>query len=261
MAKAENEECKNETSGMIDEAASKDKGHKEELKLSFKRPDKVLPCPRCNSPDTKFCYFNNYNVNQPRHFCKSCQRYWTAGGTVRNVPVGAGRRRNKHLGSQCHPLTVSSDVGPATLVESESSSPGPTSSPNEMVLKFGPESPHCDPVPTLLQPSLYHRALPHEIATLRPSENTVVPLGPAPDISWQFVPASYWNCIPVLVAGSGNVSLALSNGFTSPPLFTTRRGLQVLGKHSRDTDTTNEEIADKCISAPKTLRIHDSDEA
>ncbi|KAI5071146.1 hypothetical protein GOP47_0013397 [Adiantum capillus-veneris] len=53
-------------------------------------------CPRCNSTETKFCYFNNYNVNQPRHFCKHCQRYWTAGGTLRNVPVGAGKRKNKH---------------------------------------------------------------------------------------------------------------------------------------------------------------------
>ncbi|KAL4015807.1 hypothetical protein IC575_023409 [Cucumis melo] len=64
-----------------------------------KKPDKILPCPRCNSMDTKFCYFNNYNVNQPRHFCKNCQRYWTAGGTMRNVPVGAGRRKNKNSSS------------------------------------------------------------------------------------------------------------------------------------------------------------------
>ncbi|KQK09823.1 dof zinc finger protein 5 [Brachypodium distachyon] len=57
-----------------------------------------LPCPRCRSRDTKFCYFNNYNVNQPRHFCKACHRYWTAGGALRNVPVGAGRRKNRPLG-------------------------------------------------------------------------------------------------------------------------------------------------------------------
>ncbi|XAR55985.1 hypothetical protein NMG60_11036254, partial [Bertholletia excelsa] len=62
---------------------------------TLKKPDKILPCPRCNSMETKFCYFNNYNVNQPRHFCKNCQRYWTAGGTMRNVPVGSGRRKNK----------------------------------------------------------------------------------------------------------------------------------------------------------------------
>ncbi|KAL3851385.1 hypothetical protein ACJIZ3_013267 [Penstemon smallii] len=60
-----------------------------------KRPDKIIPCPRCKSMETKFCYFNNYNVNQPRHFCKGCHRYWTAGGALRSVPVGAGRRKNK----------------------------------------------------------------------------------------------------------------------------------------------------------------------
>ena len=54
-----------------------------------------LPCPRCRSRDTKFCYFNNYNVNQPRHFCRACHRYWTAGGAIRNVPVGSGRRKNR----------------------------------------------------------------------------------------------------------------------------------------------------------------------
>ena len=26
---------------------------------------------------------------------QACQRYWTEGGTLRNVPVGAGRRKNK----------------------------------------------------------------------------------------------------------------------------------------------------------------------
>ncbi|KAJ7525457.1 hypothetical protein O6H91_17G052000 [Diphasiastrum complanatum] len=60
-----------------------------------KKLDNPLPCPRCDSLQTKFCYFNNYNVNQPRHFCKQCQRYWTAGGTLRNVPIGAGRRKHK----------------------------------------------------------------------------------------------------------------------------------------------------------------------
>lgn len=53
-----------------------------------------LPCPRCQSTNTKFCYYNNYNLSQPRHFCKSCRRYWTHGGTLRNVPVGGGTRKN-----------------------------------------------------------------------------------------------------------------------------------------------------------------------
>jgi len=167
-------------------------------------------CPRCQSPNTKFAYWNNYNSQQPRFFCKvrmglawlarckagpgagsartecagaagsrrfggcecpgpalviypwpkacrhfllsddhprpqprrpaggagpgtgcgllragpraenfwsghrcpphtpnarpallqACQRYWTAGGTLRNVPVGAGRRKNSKSGRE-----------------------------------------------------------------------------------------------------------------------------------------------------------------
>lgn len=53
-----------------------------------------LPCPRCDSINTKFCYYNNYNLAQPRYFCKSCRRYWTRGGTLRNVPVGGGTRKS-----------------------------------------------------------------------------------------------------------------------------------------------------------------------
>lgn len=68
-------------------------------KRLIKKPNKPLPCPRCESMDTKFCYFNNYNVNQPRHLCRKCQRYWTAGGSLRKVPVGAGRRKSKHAAS------------------------------------------------------------------------------------------------------------------------------------------------------------------
>ncbi|CAA6665617.1 unnamed protein product [Spirodela intermedia] len=67
----------------------------------------ALPCPRCNSADTKFCYFNNYNVNQPRHFCRACQRYWTAGGTIRNVPVGAGRRKARPAAGEAFIFTCS----------------------------------------------------------------------------------------------------------------------------------------------------------
>ncbi|KAG6412320.1 hypothetical protein SASPL_124996 [Salvia splendens] len=55
----------------------------------------ILNCPRCDSLNTKFCYYNNYNLSQPRHFCKSCRRYWTKGGVLRNVPVGGGCRKTK----------------------------------------------------------------------------------------------------------------------------------------------------------------------
>ncbi|KAJ4789083.1 Dof zinc finger protein [Rhynchospora pubera] len=53
-----------------------------------------IACPRCNSTNTKFCYYNNYNLSQPRHFCKNCRRYWTKGGALRNIPVGGGTRKN-----------------------------------------------------------------------------------------------------------------------------------------------------------------------
>ncbi|OWM87510.1 dof zinc finger protein DOF3.6-like [Punica granatum] len=58
-------------------------------------PEPGLKCPRCESTNTKFCYFNNYSLSQPRHFCKTCRRYWTRGGALRSVPVGGGCRRNK----------------------------------------------------------------------------------------------------------------------------------------------------------------------
>ncbi|XP_074349238.1 dof zinc finger protein DOF5.6-like isoform X2 [Apium graveolens] len=57
--------------------------------------DQPMKCPRCDSARTKFCYYNNYSLSQPRYFCKTCRRYWTKGGTLRNIPVGGGCRKNK----------------------------------------------------------------------------------------------------------------------------------------------------------------------
>ncbi|EFJ40859.1 Dof-type zinc finger protein [Volvox carteri f. nagariensis] len=74
-----------------DDNAAKDSGPRQKLP----RPEKKETCPRCNSLDTKFCYYNNYNIKQPRFYCKTCQRYWTAGGTLRNIAPGSGRRKSK----------------------------------------------------------------------------------------------------------------------------------------------------------------------
>ncbi|KAK9111350.1 hypothetical protein Scep_018869 [Stephania cephalantha] len=52
-------------------------------------------CPRCASTNTKFCYYNNYSLSQPRYFCKACRRYWTKGGSLRNVPFGGGCRKSR----------------------------------------------------------------------------------------------------------------------------------------------------------------------
>ncbi|XP_076915289.1 uncharacterized protein LOC143574585 isoform X1 [Bidens hawaiensis] len=72
------------------------------------RPQKpqALNCPRCNSAHTKFCYYNNYSLSQPRYFCKTCRRYWTDGGSLRNVPVGGGSRRNNRSSSSSSSSSV-----------------------------------------------------------------------------------------------------------------------------------------------------------
>ncbi|KAF8114989.1 hypothetical protein N665_0030s0038 [Sinapis alba] len=52
-------------------------------------------CPRCNSNNIRFCYYNNYSLSQPRYTCKNCRRLWTHGGTLRNIPAGGGGRKTK----------------------------------------------------------------------------------------------------------------------------------------------------------------------
>ncbi|THG23538.1 dof zinc finger protein DOF3.1-like [Camellia sinensis] len=67
-----------------------------------------LKCPRCESTNTKFCYYNNYNTSQPRHFCRNCKRYWTKGGTLRNVPIGGGTRSKNTKRTSSNPKRSSS---------------------------------------------------------------------------------------------------------------------------------------------------------
>ncbi|CAN8305974.1 unnamed protein product [Cochlearia groenlandica] len=83
-------------------------------------PEGTLNCPRCDSTNTKFCYYNNYNFTQPRYFCKGCRRYWTRGGTLRNVPVGGGCRKNNKKGKN----------GNSKSKQTSSSSLGNTPSPS-----------------------------------------------------------------------------------------------------------------------------------
>ncbi|CAH8355220.1 unnamed protein product [Eruca vesicaria subsp. sativa] len=44
---------------------------------------------------TRFCYYNNYSLAQPRYTCKYCRRFWTHGGAIRNIPVGGSVRKTK----------------------------------------------------------------------------------------------------------------------------------------------------------------------
>ncbi|XVF10343.1 hypothetical protein REPUB_Repub07fG0174700 [Reevesia pubescens] len=93
------------------------------------RPQKeqALNCPRCNSTNTKFCYYNNYSLTQPRYFCKTCRRYWTEGGSLRNIPVGGGSRKNKRSASSSISSSSSKKlpdlVTPPSLSQSSTQNP------------------------------------------------------------------------------------------------------------------------------------------
>ncbi|XP_066322246.1 dof zinc finger protein 2-like isoform X2 [Miscanthus floridulus] len=78
--------------------------------------EKALNCPRCNSTNTKFCYYNNYSLQQPRYFCKTCRRYWTEGGSLRNVPVGGGSRKNKRSSSAVSSAGASTSAAMSSTV-------------------------------------------------------------------------------------------------------------------------------------------------
>lgn len=130
--------------------------NKEESETSFsqettpKKPDKILPCPRCNSTDTKFCYYNNYNLNQPRHLCRNCQRYWTAGGTMRNIPVGAGRRKSKN--SYAATVALFDHMGVPESLRADCA--GDLKTAGTTILRFGSDSPNwgrsAAPVPSTI---------------------------------------------------------------------------------------------------------------
>ncbi|CAA2933659.1 cyclic dof factor 1-like [Olea europaea subsp. europaea] len=91
--------------------------------------------------DTRFCYFNDYSVNQPRHFCKMCQRYWTSGGTIRNVPVGSGRCKNKKASASNYGYMIVQDTLQAAQAIAITGMHFASLKPKGTVLVFGAESP------------------------------------------------------------------------------------------------------------------------
>ncbi|XP_065865141.1 dof zinc finger protein DOF2.1-like [Euphorbia lathyris] len=117
--------------------------------------EEALKCPRCDSMNTKFCYYNNYSLSQPRYFCKSCRRYWTKGGTLRNVPVGGGCRKNKRSSSSSSTTSSSSistrkpQIDPHLITSNPLlSSLHPTTTPydsNDLTLAFSRLQKHSNP--------------------------------------------------------------------------------------------------------------------
>lgn len=114
-------------------------------------------CPRCDSANTKFCYYNNYNLSQPRHFCKACRRYWTKGGVLRNVPVGGGCRKTKRSSSSAAAKAKSVTKSNNSQSSSDSSSLTAPVPPPEVASASAPRifnfsqaelRPNFDPMPS-----------------------------------------------------------------------------------------------------------------
>ncbi|ESQ31680.1 hypothetical protein EUTSA_v10004655mg [Eutrema salsugineum] len=198
---------------------------------TLRKPTKILPCPRCNSMETKFCYYNNYNVNQPRHFCKACQRYWTSGGTMRSVPVGAGRRKNKSNLSSSH-------YGHVTTI----------SEPNGPVLSFSLGDDHKVSNNRFGHPKLVARIDNNDHRKNDEScNNEMNGLDCFPGVSWPYT----WNPGFYPVYPYWNMPLLSSSPNWSSPDST-------LGKHSRDEDETiKRKQRNGSVLVPKTLRIDD----
>ncbi|KAI5657117.1 hypothetical protein M9H77_25910 [Catharanthus roseus] len=119
-------------------------------------PPPPQKCPRCDSNNTKFCYYNNYSLTQPRYFCKTCRRYWTQGGTLRNVPVGGGCRKGKR------PKTSSSSTSSTTTPSSSSTGQRDTPVTRSSLPNPSPPPPAVPPVPLQQQLQLP----PHLIQTI-----------------------------------------------------------------------------------------------
>ncbi|CAA2984666.1 dof zinc finger -like [Olea europaea subsp. europaea] len=173
-----------------------------------------LKCPRCESTKTKFCYYNNYNKSQPRHFCKACNRHWTKGGTLRNVPVGGGRKKKRLKTSNSTTCTTSTTTGASTsnsllgksmmgTFTTGSNVSGPLIQDTESLFSSF-SSFDCNS--SLINPSFYDQSLSgydyaekicslgeSTISTAIPTMDMARPGGPGPNTSSAFNIPNYWN--------------------------------------------------------------------
>ncbi|KAL8547225.1 hypothetical protein ACS0TY_006805 [Phlomoides rotata] len=262
-----------------EEAENEERNARNGEQKQLKKPDIILPCPRCNSMDTKFCYYNNYNVNQPRHFCKSCQRYWTAGGTMRNVPVGAGRRKNKNSASHCHHITISEALQASLQVDPPNSAFKP---PNGTVLSFGSDSLSCKKGETMDDNSVGSSSIVTSSLVQKRDENchnlngAPYPVPCIPGVAWPFTwtsavpvpaicppgypmpfyPNPYWNCG---VPSAWNV-VPWGSGKGSPLGKHSRNGELIRANGSEGREDTEPKNLECSIVVPKTMRIDDLEE-
>ncbi|KAJ4838060.1 hypothetical protein Tsubulata_044363 [Turnera subulata] len=174
-------------------------GHQELTQAQQQQQQPPLKCPRCDSSNTKFCYYNNYSLSQPRHFCKACKRYWTRGGTLRNVPVGGGCRKNKRV------KRPSSSMEGANSSSVSSANPNPTS---QSQLDISSTSNHISPLfYGLSNPSEMNLPFPGRFSS-RVSSNMESTISGYPDLQPQL------NALALGFSTSGMVSGSTdTNGF------------------------------------------------
>ncbi|KAL5972558.1 hypothetical protein ACLOJK_039363 [Asimina triloba] len=147
-------------------------------------PEQALKCPRCDSSNTKFCYYNNYSLSQPRHFCKACKRYWTRGGTLRNVPVGGGCRKNKRVKK---PVSSSDPPPPPPSLP-----PPPPSTQIDVPAAINPAFyglPNAPPDINLALPRLLSRLAGPNAENLPPMSRTAYDFQPQMNSMWSSFPS------------------------------------------------------------------------
>ncbi|XP_076922904.1 cyclic dof factor 1-like [Bidens hawaiensis] len=222
---------------------------------SLKKPDKILPCPRCDSMNTKFCYFNNSNINQPRHFCKSCQRYWTAGGTMRNMAVGAGRRKKKTPLLNCRYIISQEGFESVNSIEFAPDSTRVL----PKVLSFGQNRDDCN------SNSNSNSSSSSVVEKLQDNNNNNNNNnGFHSQVHWIYNP---WNTpIPIPIPGYHPIPVYPSPYWNTLPWLPSGPSDSILGKHSTEPITPNGSHEDSkkqrnTVLIPKTLRIDDPDEA
>ncbi|KAI3995214.1 hypothetical protein MKX01_032016 [Papaver californicum] len=124
-------------------ATNSSKPHTQDEKKVRPQQEQARPsskCPRCDSTNTKFCYYNNYSLSQPRYFCKSCKRYWTQGGSIRKIPVGGSTCKKKSNKKSSSSTKTSKDQSVSTT--NYNPVPSLTSVSNDVTLTFSRHQNH-----------------------------------------------------------------------------------------------------------------------
>ncbi|KAF3523028.1 hypothetical protein F2Q69_00048514 [Brassica cretica] len=209
----------------------------------LKKPDKILPCPRCDSMETK------------------------------NVPVGAGRRKNKSLASH-----YNRHVGITSAEDTQKAAA--RTDPN--LLTFGTDSVLCESMASglnLAEKSMLNTQTgqqePNESVAISPLPKVPCFAGPPPPPAWPYPwngvswtvlpfypPPAYWSC-PGVSPGTWNSSFTWMPQPISPSGGSGPNS-PTLGKRSRDEGIAEPEtkrISGRCLWVPKTLRIDDPEEA